>query len=234
MQLACKSCGHELHSSDVDFEALRASCRHCGWQLGGGAETAYRTALAATPDDAPKENEPPPSRPLPWLPSYITVTEWGSGAERMLEINIKPRQRWAVFLLVPLLLFQVAILVVVGKGVPLVVAPFYMVLGYALAAYMGNRRHVYVSKDTLSVTSSPLPWFTTRIPVGDLVQLWVDEMMLRDGGTAYRLRAKLRHRDVILVDMLDDASGALHLERRIEEMLGIADVPVPGEIDAPR
>ena len=232
MQLKCQSCGHELHPRDVDFSELRASCRHCGWQLGGAEGSAYRRVAAANVERV--DQPPPTSRPLPPLPSGITVTEWGSGDDAFLEVNIEPAQRWALLFLVPVFFGQLALLGYVGGSLAFMIAPFWCLLIYVISVHLGNTRHVYVTHSAVTMSSSPLPWPRREIPVSEIEQLWVDETRDRNRNVTYRLRARLGQKDIVIVNLLEDVNGALHLERRIEERLGIVDVPVLGEIDAPR
>lgn len=232
MQLKCQSCGHELHSRDVDFSALKASCRHCGWQLGGGEGSAYRRVTTTAVERV--ADAPVASRPLPYLPNSITVSEWGSGDEALLEVSIEPRHRWALLVVIPVALLQLALLWHAGGSLALMAAPFGLVLIYAASVQLGNTRQLFVSRESLTVSSSPVPWPRREVPISDIRQLWVEEYVNQDHLVNYRLRARLRRKDIVLVDRLETASAALHLERRIEEHMGIVDVPVFGEIDAPR
>lgn len=228
MQLECQSCGHALHGRDVDFHALRASCRHCGWQLGGDS-SVYRKPTHATPST---DDEEPVSRPvpMPFLPHNIGVTEEGSGRRKALEIVIVPDERRQFYLVLPVaiggMLMMLLVLPPLYVGLLLAV---WLSLFYVAAVYRFNARHLYVSHDAITVSFSPLPWFTRRVAVEDLEQLWVDEHRDQHRRLRYRLRARLKRKDIVLVDHLAEPSGALHLERRIEKMLGIADRPVEGE-----
>jgi hypothetical protein len=87
-----------------------------------------------------------------------------------------------------------------------------------------------VARGELEVSYWPFPRPAKRIDIVNLDQLWVDEQINR-GDNTHRLRARLEGgKDVTLVDQLPEPFGALHLERRIEDLLGIVDRPVYGEI----
>jgi hypothetical protein len=218
----------------VDFDALRASCRHCGWQLGGSGG-AYRAVLGRGPSDPEPGSSPAPElqRRLPPLPHFVTVVEGGSERMPTLEVTINPRARWRLLLVALPLAAQLWLLWDIGRGFAVSALIWFAVL-YLLAANIANVVQIRVTTGMLLVTHSPFPWPSKRIPVSQLEQLWVDEQLTRNGSTMFRLLARAQNKDVVLVDRFDDPSGALHLEQRIEKMLGIADVPIRGEIDVQR
>jgi hypothetical protein len=232
--LKCGSCGIELHGRDVDFDALRASCRRCGWQL--GRKGAYRQPVARAADasdvDMPEDRVSPSvsqsaSKPalLPWLPPYITVSE----SPGRLDVVVRESRLWR-FVLAEILMVIMIWLQMELRGMTLWFAvPWFLIVTWIVGIMSANTRTLRIVRGELTVRHAPFPWFGKRVAVDDLEQLWVDEQSHR-GDITYRLRARARGRDMTLVAFIPDAPGALHLERRIETMLDIADLPVAGEI----
>lgn len=229
VQLTCKRCGAALHARDVDFDALRASCRACGWQVGGMQQGAYRERGEERRTPVLNEDEPP-RVPLPPLPHNVAIVEAPQGAVERLVVEIRPERIWRMVLVVSILVLQGASYVAL-RGMPVVLA---VVLGVVVTwisgAFMGNRRILTVERGQLQVSFWPFPRPSKTIDVTELDQLWVDEYSYR-GDVTYRLLARTKGgKKVVLVDQLTQPTGALHLERRIEELLGIVDKPVSGEV----
>lgn len=228
--LKCRSCGVDLHARDVDFDTLRASCRACGWQV-GGPSTAYRQGAVKEAAPTSASVAPAPSTPLPWLPPYVTVDDLPGGE---LAIVIRESRLWRFYLAMILfaLLAWLQYRMHEPAGGDLLFGVLVLAcMVWAVGVIGANTRTVVVERNVLRVSHAPFPWFGRVVPVGDLEQLWVDEQSHRDDIT-YRLRARVRGKDVTLVRFIPDASAALHLERRIEQRLGIVDRPVAGEISA--
>lgn len=172
---------------------------------------------------------------MPPLPHFISIDEWGANDERFLEVNIRPEARWRLFLIVPLFSMIYALMWWrIDGAMAFGLLPLFVAGVYGAAVQFANTTHLYVSHGSLVVSSSPFPWVRREIPAADIQQLWVSEVKDKHGNSTYRLCARTTNKVVILADTHDDPGGALHLERRIEERLGIVDVPVAGEIDAAR
>lgn len=165
---------------------------------------------------------------MPWLPSYVTVDELPGGR---LEIVIRESRLWRFFVCILLLAAFVWIQYLDDRVTPLAAVLVYLGMVWLMGVFTANTRTLHVSRAALRVSHSPFPWIGRHVPARDLEQLWVDEEHHRNDYT-YRLRARVRGRNITLVRFIPDASAALHLERRIEQFLGIADRPVEGEIIA--
>jgi hypothetical protein len=105
---------------------------------------------------------------------------------------------------------------------------------YVAIAGFTNRTTIAVRGEQLSVRHGPLPWWGNKdVAVGDLAQLYTEEQVTESKGgptRTYHLGAVLRDGGrVRLVANLEQPEQALWLEQRLEEHLGIADVPVLGE-----
>ena len=230
MQLTCKQCGAELHARDVDFDALRASCRACGWQVGGAQQGAYRDRGVEEVTRGPVEKKDTPRLPLPPLPHNIAIVEASEGAIERLVVEIRPERLWRMVLIALVLGVQGASYVVLRRAPLALAVVIFTVVIWISGALMGNRRTLTVERGQLRVSFWPFPRPSKTIEVTDLEQLWVDEYVYR-GATTYRLLARTTNgKRVVLVDQLTQPTGALHLERRIEELLGIVDKPVSGEV----
>jgi len=231
VQLTCKRCGAELHARDVDFEALRATCRSCGWQIGGAQQGVYRERGREEDSRAiEKKSEDAPRIPLPPLPHNITIVEDSAGVVERLVVEIRPERMWRIYLIVALLSLQWGTYVLLRGMPPWIALAIFVPVVWGVGAFMGNTRTLTVERGQLRVEHRPFPRPSKVIEITDLDQLWVDEYVYKQDVT-YRLRARTRNgKDQVLVDQLTQPTGALHLERRIEELLGIVDKPVAGEV----
>ena len=244
MQLKCRSCNAELHPRDVDFDALRATCRRCGWQLGGDQQrspyravvAADRDATAASDDDyqAPaaetRRQAVQLAQRIPPMPHYITVDERGQGPKGgSLLITVAPH-RWVqgIFGLFVMALWA-AILYLQARPIPwALVGPALAVGVLYIMTILVNHTDVTVAGGVLQVRHRPLPWPGRRLSTDGLVQLYVDERVHKN-QRSYALCAKWRDKTITLVRGLREPQGALFLERKVETYLGIVDRPVDGE-----
>ncbi len=177
---------------------------------------------------------PPP--PLPDLPDHMSVIS----EDPRLRIEIRPR---FAFLYVPAVAMHMLGLGLIARDMMLGVGGMVLATPLALAGiwwlgvHLVNTRRVVVERGLLEVTSSPFPERKKRVRVSDLTQLWVDEhrSLFRDRRRPeYRLRALVGDRHVTLIGNFEAPLGLLYLERRIEDRLGISDVPHAEEIDPTR
>ena len=247
MQLRCKSCGRELHARDVDFEALDASCRHCGWRFGTPI-APYRSAPEHVDDrvsDPLEEDGQEPVRPLsqrlPWPAGVLVRRSAGRGRIRF---TLHPRAPRPLVLAAAVLTATLAALAIgvawqVGATSPvLLVSVAISPLFGAYATTALARNHVVVSADPdgIRVDPGPLPWFGSRVlPRASIEQLWVAvRESAAEGGrrTYYELRARTPAGDVELVSDIESARAALYLEKVIEDHLGVVDVPIFGQYNA--
>lgn len=230
VQLTCKQCGAELHARDVDFDALRASCRACGWQIGGARQGAYRDRAVEEATRSLIDESESQRVPLPPLPHNISIVSASEGAVERLVVEIQPERLWRVVLVALVVALQGASYVVLRRAPILLAVGTFAFVTWISGAFMGNRRTLTVERGQLRVAFWPFPRPAKTIEVTELDQLWVDEYVHR-GDTTYRLLARKKDgKRVVLVDQLTEPTGALHLERRIEELLGIVDKPVSGEV----
>jgi hypothetical protein len=105
---------------------------------------------------------------------------------------------------------------------------------YALAGFY-NRTLVLAGEGKLTIQHVPLPWPGNRVlQVSDLTQLYSQERVVRSRNgiqVKYQLNAITReNKKITLLDNLTAPDQVRFLERRLEEQLGITDVPVEGEM----
>lgn len=108
---------------------------------------------------------------------------------------------------------------------------------WTLAAWL-NRTHISVSHGKITVRHQPIPFFGNKeIAASDVEQLYTREIISHDDeGTTvtYEVHVKTHSpRITILIRYLEDFNQALFIEQEIEKHLGIADMPVEGELSSP-
>ncbi|MFO0761644.1 MAG: hypothetical protein U0359_34700 [Byssovorax sp.] len=247
MDLTCKDCGAAIDAANTHLDGRLAECPAC------------QRALDAPPHLGHVEAEAPLDwiRPRVPMPEGISIVEdaggerapgsyrHGPGGPGRLVIVL----RWISgnFLGLLVICFGLDLLglltwrgdiVVEGSvfagSVMLVAAAF---LNYALIARLLNRTWIIADRGKLTIRHAPVPWATTRtIQVADLAQLFCKKVVMQgtDGAPdtfTYTLAAVTTNGEQIdLVDDLPEVDQALFLEQRLEERLGIADVPVAGEV----
>jgi hypothetical protein len=107
-------------------------------------------------------------------------------------------------------------------------------LTYYTICLFVNKTLIRADQRTLSVKHGPLPWpkGNKEIAVRDLQQLFVQEKSGNKGHKYHILSAQLK--DGKMVTLLPNVSATpeelLHLERSIEDYVGISDQPVIGEM----
>lgn len=108
-------------------------------------------------------------------------------------------------------------------------------LAYNAAAHVLNRTSVTLTPVGVSVRHGPLPWRgQISLPRDQLAQVFVrrDES-IRNNRQVVQYSVVARRRDggdTDLVSGVEDLGAARFLERRIEEVFGLEDVAVPGEV----
>jgi hypothetical protein len=105
---------------------------------------------------------------------------------------------------------------------------------FALAGFY-NRTLVFVGEGRLTIQHAPLPWPGNKaFQASDLTQLYSEERVIRTrNGTRvkYRLNAITReNKNVALLSNLTAPDQVRFLEHKLEEYLGITDIPVQGEM----
>ena len=105
---------------------------------------------------------------------------------------------------------------------------------FALAGFY-NKTLVLVGEGKLSIQHVPLPWPGNRVlQAADLVQLYSKERVIRTRNgpqMKYQLNAITReNKTITLMSNLTAPDQVRYLEHKLEEYLGITDVPVQGEM----
>jgi hypothetical protein len=129
----------------------------------------------------------------------------------------------------------------VGSGMPAVFFLFpliHVAVGVGLTYYticlFVNKTLIRADQRTLSVKHVPLPWprGNKEIPVRNIEQLFVEEKTGNKGHKYHILSAQLKEGKTItlLPNVSATPEELLHLERSIEDYLGIPDQPVRGEM----
>ena len=105
---------------------------------------------------------------------------------------------------------------------------------FALAGFY-NKTLVLAGEGKLTIQHVPLPWPGNRVlQAADLTQLYSEERVIRTrNGTQmkYQLNAITRgNKKIALLSNLTAPDQVRFLEHKLEEYLGIADIPVEGEM----
>jgi hypothetical protein len=105
---------------------------------------------------------------------------------------------------------------------------------YALAGFL-NKTFVLVGEGKLTIQHAPLPWPGSRVlQAAELTQLYSEERVIRSrNGTQLRYQLNAitsENKKVTLLSNLAAPDQVRFLENKLEEYLGIADVPVQGEM----
>jgi hypothetical protein len=233
---------------DVNITRLIAKCRSCQAVFAFEAQTASSKAAVASVERARETSLEVP------LPAGFEVhrdpaapnasTDYRTAATDRGRLRIV--RRWfgpqhIVLLLFSLvwsaIVFKVAAALVSGLGlVGLLLSSVHGIVGLVLAygAVSGfvNRTEILVERGALSVRHGPIPTRGNRdIPADEVRQLFTIEHRGNKGARVYELQALVsRGAAVTIAKGLLDPRQALFLERVLEEHLGIADQPVPGEL----
>jgi hypothetical protein len=105
---------------------------------------------------------------------------------------------------------------------------------FALAGFL-NKTFILVGEGKLTIQHAPLPWPGNRVlQASDLTQLYSEERVIRTRNGAqmkYKLNAITREdKKISLMSNLTAPDQVRFLEHKLEEYLGITDVPVEGEM----
>jgi hypothetical protein len=106
---------------------------------------------------------------------------------------------------------------------------------YSAVAGLLNSTTLIVGDGQLSIAHRPLPWLGARtLAANEIKQLYCVEKIKRTKNghaTTYVVKAQRRGGDEVdLVKNLDEPAQALFIEQKVEDALGIQDVPVRGEL----
>lgn len=233
-KLTCPHCGAPVEEAGIHADLGIAKCQHC------------RAVLDLLPLRAAAEGGPAPRRR-----SEVPVPERFSLEKQGDRLAITWRWfNWGRIFILLFCLFWDGFLVlwygsVLGaKGRPepvmLLVPLLHLAVGigvtwYGLAGLLNTTR-LEIERGFLHIRHGPIPWFGNRdLPVKQLQQLFVREIVHRSkNGTSYtyNLMAQLKPhgQELKLITLLDKPEQAFFLEQRIEDHLGIVDVPVDASL----
>jgi hypothetical protein len=245
MDITCNRCGAAIGAGDVNLDNRLAKCRACN------------SIFDFSPQLQREEPEAPLARrrlPVP-LPEGLAIVE-DAGGDREPESyrqdaaeagKLVISRRWfssQLFFMAFFCLAWDSFLVFwyahAGRaGLIAILFPVAHVavgvgLTYRTIAGFVNRTWIVADHGTLTIRHTPLPWLGNRtLPAEDIEQLVCKEVVTRgsdDSSTTYTLAAVMKDgRQVDLLKGLPQADQALFLEQRLEDRLGIVDVPVGGE-----
>jgi hypothetical protein len=245
MDIVCKRCRASIPAADVNLEHRMAKCRACNSVFDFSSQLG-----AAEPAPIGRRRAPVP------MPVGLEIVEDGGGRREDGGYRDAPggggklviARRWFSARLFFMVFFCIAwdgFLVfwythVHGAGFIAVLFPIAHVaagigITYATIAGFVNRTWIVVDGGTLRIRHAPLPWLGNRIlDASDLEQLYCKEVRSTSSNsgtsTSYTLAAVLKGgRQVQLLKSLPQADQALFIEQRVEDRLGIVDVPVGGE-----
>jgi hypothetical protein len=232
-----------MDAGDLDRRLGIVTCSHCG-AIYDLTRRAGRDAVLPDATQALSKDEAPERAPAA-LPPKFSVDR--KGTERL-----RVTWRWVDAKGLFLLFFAIAwdaflvnwyAIGLSSDDAPLIMLLFPIVhvavgvgITYSALANLLNRTVLTVTRGTLRVKHSPLPWYPApTIPTRDLEQLYVERAVSHTkNGTTVRwiLRAVTReHTGLKVLPALDELSQALWLEQEIEDVLGIRDRPVAGEYE---
>lgn len=227
--LKCPACGSFFRSEDLDTARGVLTCRFCR------ALTLFRAPPSASPGLVARPEVP--------LPQRITLEDAHGG-------GIVIRRRWfqasfvffAVFCAIWFGFLAVWYTVTLGSGAPIVFSLFPLVhvavglgLGYFTLAGFLNTTTIDVRDETVAVRHGPIPWRgVPALPSSRITQLYCKERIHRGKNgttTSYEVWAALDEgQPKKLVSGLNEPEQALFIEQRIERALGLADRPMPAEL----
>lgn len=230
----CRNCGANLEAGRIDRSLGIVTCAHCG-SLHGLARGDDGREKGAAPAADP-ETSVRGARTIPVsMPSSFDVRR-GAGS---LQVRWpKGRRAGAVVLFLIGLGWGGA---AASSGL-IFLLPVALAILYAAVVRGVNRTTLRVDGSRVQVRQGPLPWPGARdVARGEIAQLFASERIrrVRTGSDSaprveerreYRLRTKGPDgRERTLIGGLPRPEHALWLEREVESVLGIEDVPVAGE-----
>lgn len=105
---------------------------------------------------------------------------------------------------------------------------------YVIAGFL-NKTDITISALKIGVRSYPVKWFGNKeVRVDDIEQLYTTEKVTRNNNTtsvSYTVNVLTKMgKKVKLVSGLDEKEQGIFIEKKIEEILGIKDEKVAGEV----
>lgn len=238
-RLTCASCGASLGADQIDRRLGIITCSHCGsiFEL-----TKRRPEQGA--DDEMESSELDEYRAIAPLPKKFRLREQQDG----MKISWRWLNRHGLFLAFFAIAWDAFLVNWFAASTPIFFKIFAIAhvaagvgLTYTAIAYLLNTTTVSLTKDRLRVWHWPLPWLPApTIKTSNIEQFYVVEELKKDSdgdfaGCSYHLN--LVTKDNVkrkIVTNFDEVEPALFLEQTFEQMLGIKDRPVAGEIPVNR
>ena len=222
-ELKCGNCGAPLADGGLDAATGRAGCPHCGTIFGIDEAPRAKRGLVPMPE------------------KFVLGTEEG---RRVISWRwFSPVHVFLVFFALTWNAFMVFwhyMAISSGMWIMSAFGLLHTGVGAAMAYYTAagflNTTSVLAGMGFLEIRHRPLPWFGARkVPSSGIRQIYGREKIRQGKGGAsytYEVHAVLAEngRDIRLIGMLEDPAAALFIEQELERYLGIADVPVTGEL----
>jgi phage FluMu protein Com len=247
VDIQCKRCGKAIAAADVNLEHMVAKCTACN------AVFPFTDQLGA-PKPVHALVKAPVALPEGWsLQEGSDVAFGGVGYRKTADVGARRLTiRWRWFkarhlftLFFSLIWCSFLVFWYAGAGAagapwiffvfPLLHVAVGVGLFYSSIAGLLNSTTLHVADGVLSIAHAPLPWRGAReLPVDDIKQLYcVEKEHSSKNGTRHSYQVKLQRKsgdELVLLKGLDDRAQALFVELKVEQALGIDDVPVAGEL----
>ena len=210
MQITCKSCGQNM--TEINIDTGLAKCSKC--QAVYSLSTDY--GLSGTVSN----------KPMIEMPKNFKISnERGS---------LVIERRWFGLSTIPLCFFVVfwdsflvfwyfmAVGNIAALLFPLIHVSVGILLTYMAITGLFNTTRIQITVNKLSIKHGPLPWPGNQIiDAGQIEQLFCMK---------FAVHARLKNgKTIILIGSLSEYEQARYLEQKLEEVLKIIDVVVPGE-----
>jgi hypothetical protein len=223
--LRCQQCDALIHPRDVDYEALEARCRRCGWAF-GKIESPYRRGRATALAEREEEDVIKPGVPRP---NNVEVRE--DGASTTIRYRAYSRADvigWSLLVLCAVIASSAAAFAATSSllGSAVIVTAVAVML-YGLLASVRYPRDLVLDAFELRVQIGPLT--VARYPIGAITQLGVTDEVGLGHRIRYHLSARIEDVNVPLLTVARALDG-LYLEQELERRLDLGEEPLPGEI----
>ncbi len=228
MSVTCDLCKNEIDAQNIDLEKKIAKCHECNRifdcesQLQSSSKS-FRRADIELPKSLKTQKEKDVLRlEYSWLSSQLIYLApfclgWDLTPIIWYQAGIIPTDN-------PLALAYLVLHFISG-----------LLLTYFVLAGFINKTKLYVVKNSLQVTDTPLGFFrNSTIKLNELEQLYSREKIHRGKKlfwSSFEVFAILKNGNTVrLVSGLNKSEQALFIEQTVEDFLGIQDRLVDGEI----
>jgi DNA-directed RNA polymerase subunit RPC12/RpoP len=227
--LVCPSCGAK---TSLRQSTATATCDYCGNELILRPGMGGPALFSGVNRDRPMSPMPEQMSLKETPDGFVITRRWFNASFIFLAVF---SLFWDGFLV-----FFYSMLISGGAPLPFALFPLiHVAVGvgityYTLAGFL-NSSFIELSKGTLLIDHSPLPWpGNRRIPVADLEQLYTKEVSRRTkngSSTSYTVSAVIKGgKKIDLLTGMPDPETGLFVEQQIEIALRIPDLPVAGEM----